>query len=41
MCPKGTNSYEGQNQFLTPKGQMSIWRLKKMSGHAIVNAIFT
>jgi hypothetical protein len=26
---------------LTPKGQMSIWRPRKTSSHAIVNAIFT
>jgi hypothetical protein len=25
---------------LTPKGQMSMWRPKKTSGHVIVNVIF-
>jgi hypothetical protein len=28
-------------KLLTPKGQMSMWRPKKTSGHAIVNVIFT
>jgi hypothetical protein len=26
---------------LTPKGQMSMWRPNKTSGHMIVNVIFT